>query len=168
MSQSFPAPIQCGCHWLCQCRPLPSATAVAPGSGNGLIAGAEKNSPPLRWLGHGLRGGRWPGPCIERDGERCYRDARTAACSRTGGTVGGPCQSPPYPGDASRIANRSPQTSLVLSGTRQSGGRFAGGKRFSFPRQASRLPVLFSRSGETPAPRTDELAENQTSPDQRQ
>jgi hypothetical protein len=24
-------------------------------------------------LGHGLRGGRWPGPIIVRDGESCYR-----------------------------------------------------------------------------------------------
>ena len=24
-------------------------------------------------IGHGLRGGRWPGPRVERDGENCYR-----------------------------------------------------------------------------------------------
>ena len=36
-------------------------------------AEAQKNSPPLCLFGHGLRGGRWPGPHVERDGERCYR-----------------------------------------------------------------------------------------------
>ena len=32
---------------------------------------AQKNAVPLL-VGHGLRGGRWPGPHVERDGERCY------------------------------------------------------------------------------------------------
>lgn len=27
-------------------------------------------------IGHGLRGGRWPGPQVERDGENCYRGRR--------------------------------------------------------------------------------------------
>jgi len=32
-----------------------------------------KNRRPLS-IGRGLRGGRWPGPEVERDGEKCYRD----------------------------------------------------------------------------------------------
>ena len=32
----------------------------------------KKLAAPVQ-LGRGLRGGRWPGPIIVRDGERCYR-----------------------------------------------------------------------------------------------
>ena len=34
--------------------------------------GRKKNRRPFA-IGRGLRGGRWPGPEVERDGERCYR-----------------------------------------------------------------------------------------------
>ena len=32
-----------------------------------------KKRRPFACLGHGLRGGRWPGPRVERDGVKCYR-----------------------------------------------------------------------------------------------
>jgi hypothetical protein len=35
-----------------------------------------KKAVPLHYLGPGLRGGRWPGQSVERDGWRCYRGPR--------------------------------------------------------------------------------------------
>jgi hypothetical protein len=39
----------------------------------GRLAERAKKRRPFACLGHGLRGGRWPGPRVERDGVRCYR-----------------------------------------------------------------------------------------------